>query len=326
MINFIKKAVSLFLTLALILCIVPPAFAAETSSITNDSECAISYYDIEMARNTYNSLSGEAKVIFDSALLSDPEMMDFHIAYVDSNYVIDMPKDQPSLATMAVATADPMTILTTQLAALSLPTAVTYSLKALGASMVAAVADGPLPIGDILLAAATVGTAAVIAANWNEIAPKWNGIVNAFTTAFSNSVSNVVSAFKTILGNVNSKLEDEPNITVSGKTITINGTKYHCNVKADVLTAKQTQNKKYFPAVLYNSSVFVCPTAIDTKIAKAIMILNNKTIGVWATSEKYARGVCGSNPVWHNTHKSTEGYFFHYHMAGPSKSHCWYLG
>ena len=128
-----------------------------------------------------------------------------------------------------------------------------------------------------------------------------------------------------LLGNVNSKLEDEPNITVSGKTITINGTKYYCNVKADALTAKQTQNKKYFPAVLYNNTVFVCPTVIDTKIAKAIMVLNNKNIGVWATSEKYARGICGANPVWHNTHKASEGYFFHYHMAGPSKSHCWYL-
>ena len=71
-------------------------------------------------------------------------------------------------------------------------------MKAMGAGMVAAIADGPLPVGDILLAAATASAVLVIAAHWDVVSPKFNQITRAFQKAFSTAASNISSAFSKI--------------------------------------------------------------------------------------------------------------------------------
>lgn len=63
---------------------------------------------------------------------------------------------------------------------------------------------------------------------------------------------------------------------------------------------------------------------ISNNTAKAILAFNSSFAGVWAMSEKYARGVAGSNAVWHNMHDNKEGYFYHYHPSYASSAHCWY--
>lgn len=91
-----------------------------------------------------------------------------------------------------------MRVLMAELSGLGLPSTVLYSLKAMGAGMVASIADGPLPVGEILLAAATASTAVVIAAHWKTVSPKFNQIVRAFQKAFSTAASNISSVFAKI--------------------------------------------------------------------------------------------------------------------------------
>lgn len=319
-----KRILSIILVLAMTLSLCSTAFAAEPVVYGEAGEVG-TVSDIDLAKEVYNSLSPEAKVIFDDALASDLELLEFHKTYVDPNCSIKYTQNY-SVRSMT-ATADPMAILNAEFIAMQIPQAVKYVLEAVGAGMIAAAGDGPLLAGDILLAAATVSAVVVIAANWNEVAPKWNGIVNAFKKAFAASASNVVSAFQTLFDNIQKTLAKQPSVTVSGQTATINGVKYNCKTKADSLTKEQQKNKKYFPAVLYKGTVYVDALhSLSNAEAKLFVYANRSDLGIWATSESSARGLCGGNTaIWHNTHSSSEGYFFHYHHPSYKKFHCWYL-
>lgn len=81
------------------------------------------------------------------------------------------------------------------------------------------------------------------------------------------------------------------------------------------LTEKHKNESQYYVAVLYAGYVWVAASQpIHTGIAKLIMFANNPTVGVWATKESYARGLCGGPyAIWHNYHDSSEGYFYHFH-------------
>ena len=144
------KVLSFILTLSMMFSLMVPAFAAENY----DSEGTLSntQESIDAAREAYAALTPEAKAIFDASLTYDTEMLKFHTTYVDQNFTPPAPRPQTR---SAAAVADPMRVLMVELGGLGLPSAVLYSLKAMGAGMVAAIADGPLPVGDILLAAAT---------------------------------------------------------------------------------------------------------------------------------------------------------------------------
>lgn len=228
-----KRILSIILVLAMTLSLCSTAFAAEP--VGYDAEEATAS-DIELARDAYNSLSPEAKAIFEDALASDLEMLEFHKTYVDPNTDIEYAPIY-SVRSAGAAAADPIAILNAEFVAMQLPQAVKYVLEAMGAGMVAAIGDGPLPIGDILLAAATVSAAVVIAANWKTIAPKWDRIVNAFKKAFSASVSNVIQAFESLRGDVqteykaqfNKSAEDAVNNTDSNKQNHILKNKLHKN-------------------------------------------------------------------------------------------------
>ena len=122
-------------------------------------------------------------------------MLQFHTTYVDQGFTppVPIPKTRS-----AAAVEDPMRVLMKELNGLGLPLAVLYSLKAMGASMVASIADGPLPVGEIMFAAATASTIVVIAANWNSVSSKMDKIARAFQKAFSTAASNIASAFAKI--------------------------------------------------------------------------------------------------------------------------------
>ena len=105
--------------------------------------------EISIAQNAYAELSPEAKVLFENSLLEDPELLAFHRTYVDSYFTVDTSMHRAPSA-YAVSASNPLSVLSSQLNSLGLPTAVVYSLKALGASMAAALADGPLPAGCLL--------------------------------------------------------------------------------------------------------------------------------------------------------------------------------
>ena len=210
--NLTNRLVSFMLIFALALSLSAPAFAAEYSG-TNELENEIGTTDdIQAAREAYYALSPEAKEIFDATLADTPELLEFHKTYVDESFVAPT-QVRPQAAAVA---ADPMTVLMAELSVLALPNAVLYSLKAMGAGMIAAIADGPLPIGDILLAAATASVVATVALNWDIVAPKWNSIVRAFQKAFADTASNIMSAFTQIKNDAKAEA-DKKNPT--GRTV-----------------------------------------------------------------------------------------------------------
>lgn len=231
-----KKILSIVLALAMTLSLCSTAFAAEVRYDDVVDE-VITAEDIEISKDVYDALSPEARAIFNDALARDMELLQFHKAYVDPSSDIVIAPQNRARAMAATAATDPMTVLNTQLALLSLPTSVVYTLKAMGAGMIAAIADGPLPVGEILLAAATVSAAVAIVANWQTVSPKWNSVVNAFKKAFAASATNVVSAFQTLRENVlseykvnfNKSTEDAINGADANKQNHILNNKLHKN-------------------------------------------------------------------------------------------------
>lgn len=187
------KVLSFILTLSMMFSLMVPAFATEnydsegTPSNTQES--------IDAAREAYAALTPEAKAIFDTSLTYDTEMLEFHTTYVDQNFTPSAPRPQTR---SSAAAADPMRVLMVELGGLGLPSAVLYSLKAMGAGVVAAIADGPLPVGDILLAAATASAVLIIAVHWDVVSPKLNQITRTFQKAFPTAASNISSAFSKI--------------------------------------------------------------------------------------------------------------------------------
>ena len=216
------KLASFILTLSMLFSLTVPAFAAENydsiGTISNTQE------SIDAAREAYAALTPEAKVIFEESLAYDAEMLKFHTTYVDQNFTLPAVRPETKSAT---AVADPMRVLMAELSGLGLPSAVLYSLKAMGAGMAAAVADGPLPVGDILLAAATVSVAVTIAANWKTVSSKWNSIVSAFQKAFEKSTSNVVSAFQKLRENVQTEYKAKFNKSAQDAVGNCNSNKQH---------------------------------------------------------------------------------------------------
>ena len=324
-----KRLVCLFLVLTMVFVTNATAFAAEKVSYKKSIE---KKDEVQIAKETYANLSPEAKVIFDGELAKDKELLEFHKTHVDPSYEKTSNSSRTiygKVATYSVTravTTDPMTILSAKLAVLSLPSAVAYSLKAMGAGMVAAIADGPLPIGDILLAAAAVSAAIVIAVNWNEVCENWNSIVSAFRAAFAVSSSNVKSAFVTILSDVNAELAINPAITVDKKrkTVKVNGVTYLCNTRAAYLTKEDQKNIKYMLAYRTETEVWVATVELKDYQAKLIASFNRSDIGVWATSRSYASALCKNGRPC--TTGIGEGYYPHFHHIQYTAFHCWYLG
>lgn len=202
------KILSFILTLSVLFSLAVPAFAAENSAgagISVDTQ-----EEMDAAREAYAALTPEAKAIFEASLAYDPEMLKFHTTYVDESFTPPAPVPQAR-----AAAADPMRVLMAELSGLGLPSAVLYSLKAMGAGMVASIADGPLPVGEILLAAATASTAVVIAAHWKTVGPKWSKIVSAFQNAFAAYANNVISALNSLKYKVNAEAKVQFNKSAS---------------------------------------------------------------------------------------------------------------
>jgi hypothetical protein len=162
----------------------------------------------QLAKEVYEKLSPEAKQYFiDFMEDSSPELLNFHKKNIDKNYVNLKAKQKAILASKGIpinvpkayaAAANPLSILSTELIALNLPTAVRYTLMAMGGGLTVAGLDGPLPVGDILAAIVAIGGIAVLAYYWDDISPKWNGIVKAFKKAFASMGNNITKAFSDI--------------------------------------------------------------------------------------------------------------------------------
>ena len=240
------------LTLVFAMVLSTGAIAADATK-QNESETVSflvdNYDEAQIAQDTYANLSPEAKQLFDQLLARNPRLAEYHRNNVDSSFRADLTD------TYAVPKPnDPLELLAAELAALALPASVEYSLEAMGAGMVAAVADGPLPVGDILLAASTASAAIVVAANWNLVSSKWSRIINAFTTAFSTMVSNVRDAFGEIKDEI-PNIQSAPPISINGQEVTIGGEKYNCRTDAEYFSKRDVKKDTYYVALRYMKEI-----------------------------------------------------------------------
>lgn len=314
--NLTNKLISFILMIAMVFTTTVPAFASH--QVRYDEN--ISIEQVQTAQETYNNLTPEARVIFEQAISSDQELLEFHQKYVDPNFN-PLPTTYSQTATIA-----------NQLALLGLPSAVTYSLNAMAASMVAAVADGPLPIGDILLAASVAAVATTVALNWDEVQPLWDDIVDIFTDAFSDSVSAVISAFDTIFGDSTLEYYQENypvTYDASKKRVKVGDSYYTCSTKAEVKEETASRNS-YYVAALANGLVYVTPYTVSEEIATAITAANLKNVGVMAYNESTARKIANNlgGVLRHEIDsgkENTEGYWAHFHSKSAPKSHIWYF-
>ncbi len=217
----IKSLLSLMLCFAMLFSIVSqPAMAMSKMAEMEDNPT-------KFAIDIYNNLTPEAKALFQEQLNKDFTLQSFHrqnVGFNDSMYEM---RSSRSYSMMSATVANPLDVLNAELVALNLPTAVRYALMAIGSGMAAAGIDGPIPVGDIIGALLAIGGIAVLAFYWDEVSAKWDGIVDAFKTAFEHTKSTIDQAFADIAITVDQYLypysvnQDEIKIKADGITIAV---------------------------------------------------------------------------------------------------------
>jgi hypothetical protein len=327
--KFSTKLLSLLLVLSMLLTTASVGAAAANSvdqtipPMATDILAQLADYDeAQYAQDAYAALSPEAREIFEQMLAIDANTREFHIENVDADFEVPLNVATIGIQPTAAGTASVSSIVS-QLTALNLPAAVMYALEAVAAGIIAALADGPLPFGDALLIVATVGAAVVIAANWSSISSKWSSIVSVFTNAFSTIASTIISVFSEISATV-PNIQATPSLVLNGKTPSVGGVTYNCQVIASSVTAQQKQQAQYYVAVIFSGNVYVDvlhPISLNT--ARLIVTLDNGTVGVFATSQNNAYNVVGSGSRLDPPHGGV-GYYPHYHNLLFPHCHVWF--
>jgi|GEM_PF-2147401 len=206
--------------------------------------------------------------------------------------------------------------------AIGLPWALRSTLYAIGAALNLSWVP---TAGQIVAIIVGVGAIAVFIIYREELMDNFKAIVREFKRVYSNMASSIVSAFNDIKARVGS---EAPSVSVTGKTITVDGTRYRCTTLAEeAVDEMQKKRIKYYPAVLADGAVWVAPVSIDRKEALAIMRLNSKKAGVFAITDSMARGLCSSlgRVEGPDNHGAGSGYWYHYHGTQVRNAHCWFI-
>ena len=339
-----RKIISCLLTISMLFSIIAPcaAYSIQEPQMESDTT-VVGLSDIipaitaeeaevlceELAPQVYESLNDEAKLIFDQCLASNPELLQYHRAQVDPNYT---PSGYTLYNNNSITAA-----LSVSIAALALPAAVEYALNAMGSALVVELASGAvLPVGKILIAAATVKIVAACALYWTVVSPKWSQIVRAFTSAFVTSVNNFISAFTQL--QQDSTLEYyrttyPVSVSQQNMTITVGKTRFTCSTQAETAERTLRQNGgKYFPAMLLSRTtpVLVSLTPVNEEVAATILSQNMSLIGTMAITDADARSVCvnrlgGIARAAENSGPNQIGFWKHYHPKFAAKAHSWFL-
>lgn len=199
------------------------------------------------------------------------------------------------------------------------------SLESVAAGIVAALADGPLPLGDFLLLASTSGLAIAVANNWNSIYTKWSSIISVFTNAFASISSDVEATFDEVQRNV-STYQNVPSISTNGKVASVAGVQYNCLVKASEMTQGQKQNNYYVAILFWNEVYFDSTRPITQGLARMIVAANHGYVGVLATNQSRASALAQPVPIGPECHGyGSSGYYYHYHNAMHRSCHIWFV-
>ncbi|WP_270942295.1 type II toxin-antitoxin system HicA family toxin [Romboutsia lituseburensis] len=152
----------------------------------------------DVLKENFNNLSEEEKQVFLNEIKYDEELLNFHKKNIDPSCTIQKP-------TRVKRSASALAQVRTGLQALNLPTPVYYSLVSFASSLVGAVADGPLPVGDIAALGTGVVSGIVVGYYWDDIAGKTGSIKNVFTRAFRTAGGNISRALDTLFAKAKSK-------------------------------------------------------------------------------------------------------------------------
>lgn len=212
-----KRLLMRFVSLFIIICIILNntnvyASASIRREINNNYKSRVhkSTEDEESIKLIYKKMTPEAKTLFKHYMMTyDNEMLTLHNAYVDDK--IETLNNNMSLnATTSIkitsSLASQLSTLGKELSLLGLSDAVKYALMSAGSSILAALADGPLVVGDIVAIFVVAGCSAVLIANWKEVSGNWSKIVSAFKKAFKDDVSS--KTFNLVFGNVKPRYAD----------------------------------------------------------------------------------------------------------------------
>lgn len=156
----------------------------------NDEQFELISSNIEEENNMlmFDEMSEEAKEIYLFYISTqDEELLNYYKTYINPSSTLEY---TPNCAVYATGRAvDVLSTLGTELNALGLSTAVVNAFMAAGSSIVAAIADGPLLVGDIVAILTGTVCFGVILANWSTVSKNWPGITQAFTKAFAGKIT-----------------------------------------------------------------------------------------------------------------------------------------
>lgn len=190
------QILSIILTLSIAFSLAVPAFAASNTSAYQN----IAPEDIASIQETYNSLTPEAKKLYNSSLYSDPDAFEFHRPYID-NSISNIPK-----VSRAAAAANPALSLVNdfmlRIAKMGLPAVVQEKLRMVAASIAADIIDGPLPIGTIMVIVSSASLAVTLAQHWDVVSPEFNKIVKAFQDTFKSAADNIAKVLSDVKSQV----------------------------------------------------------------------------------------------------------------------------
>lgn len=326
-----NKFISVILSFCICISLCVPAFA---STIPNVDETTLSVtVDVSMTVEeslmlAYENLSPEAKQIFQYAISTSPDVIAYHMEYVDPSYEI------PQVSVLSASSyADAVQIINTGLTNLGLPAAVKEALTLLASGVSAALADGPIVAGDIYALAVAAYTAVTIAAHWDDIMDLWIDIVEIFEDAYSSIRDEVTDS----MDSIETDIEDEyslpdvltVSVTASNRTFRIGDTYYVCSKSIQEFAPV---GQRFYPGVV-NNGLYICPTYISFKAARAVMQANIYLTGVVTRYSGVAQSLGSTigEPQIHGqeTHIPYSPNLMHYHirLAGGKRSetHAWYV-
>lgn len=293
---------------------------------TDSIEDVIESEDIEVFKEIFENLSPEAKVIFEESLKDDPVLLAIHVTYVNPE-MTSSEDESPRPARVRRSSKDPLKRFSADLKKLGLPKKAAYSLNAMAANMIAAEVENQLTVASILVAAAAAEVVSALSPDWSAITPQWKDIRRLFENLFESFKENIREAFGSIRKDIEAKASTiaKPNVQVNGQKVRVDSRTYVCTEAAEHLDKKKLKEAKYFPALLAKNTVYVdVHSPLTTGEAKIILYADSKIVGLWATQERYARGICGGNQATYHDPHGGDGFFPHYHHFAYKKCHCWY--
>ena len=268
----------------------------------------------ECAEAAYYGLSPTARDWFLAAISSNPELIEFHQRYVDSDFV---PLDEPT-----PYIADPITLVSVGIGALALTTAATNGLTCLASQFLSTINSGEIEIGDFYSCSIIEDIASTLIDDWDYTRQKWNTIIDIFCDAFDSNqeyVSDDVDSYVST---------SRINVRFGGNTVVINGIKYECTELAE---NHRGYNEKFYVAIRNNNVLYVCnQKPIPLAIANALIEYNSKYVGVFTIRESTAyalAGYLGHRVAGHNNIDKGPNFLPHYHRDALKlyHSHIWFL-